>query len=41
MKDIVDPMSKVKPGLVCGDTPVDLKGAHIRAKMLDMASEVN
>ena len=41
MKDIVDPMSKVKPGLVCGDTPVDLKGVHIRAKMLDMASEVN
>ena len=41
VKNVVDPMSKVKPGLVCGDTPVDLKGVHIRAKMLDMASEVN
>ena len=41
VKNITDPMSKVKPGLVAtGDTPIDLKGVHIRAKMLDMASEV-
>ena len=41
VKNITDPMTKVKPGLVAtGDTPIDLKGVHIRAKMLDMASEV-
>ena len=42
VKNIADPMMKLKPGLVAtGDTPIDLKGVHIRAKMLDMASEVN
>lgn len=41
VKNVIDPMSKVKPGLVSsGDTPIDLKGVHIRAKLLDMASEV-
>ncbi|KAL4233481.1 Protein mono-ADP-ribosyltransferase parp4 [Mactra antiquata] len=41
VKDIVDPMSKVKAGLVSkDDAPVNLKCVHIRAKLMDLASEV-
>ncbi|XP_053398285.1 protein mono-ADP-ribosyltransferase PARP4-like [Mercenaria mercenaria] len=41
VKDIVDPMSKVKAGLVCNDdVPVNLKSVHVRAKLMDLASEV-
>ena len=38
---VSDPMAKVKPGLVgSGDQEVELKGVHIRAKLLDLAGEV-
>lgn len=41
VQDIVDPMSKVKAGLVSkNDAPVNLKAVHVRAKLMDLASEV-
>ncbi|XP_060597096.1 uncharacterized protein LOC132751015 isoform X2 [Ruditapes philippinarum] len=41
VKDITDPMSKVKAGLVSkDDAPVNLKSVHVRAKLMDLASEV-
>ncbi|CAL1538041.1 unnamed protein product [Lymnaea stagnalis] len=39
--DIADPMSKVKPGLIGnGDVNVELRGVHIRAKLVDLAAQV-
>lgn len=41
--NIVDPMSKVKAGLITegqGDNEVVLASAHIRAKLRDLAAEV-
>ncbi|XP_052241111.1 uncharacterized protein LOC127851394 isoform X2 [Dreissena polymorpha] len=41
VKDVIDPMSKVKAGLVSKDNaPVNLKAVHVRAKLMDLASEV-
>ena len=41
MVGVTDPMAKVRPGLVgSGDQEVELKGVHIRAKLLDLAGEV-
>ncbi|GFO43316.1 poly [ADP-ribose] polymerase, partial [Plakobranchus ocellatus] len=38
---VADPITKVKAGLVgSGDQEVELKGVHIRAKLIDLASEV-
>lgn len=40
--DVTDPLTKVKAGLVSNDdTPVTLLEAHIRAKLIDLAGEVN
>ncbi|RUS77622.1 hypothetical protein EGW08_014622, partial [Elysia chlorotica] len=39
--DVANPMDKVKAGLLgSGDQEVELKGVHIRAKLLDLAAEV-
>ncbi|KAK3773376.1 hypothetical protein RRG08_023253 [Elysia crispata] len=39
--DVTDPMEKVEAGLVSsGDQEVELKGVHIRAKLVDLAGEV-
>jgi hypothetical protein len=39
---VVDPLSKVEAGLKgSGDEPVPLQAVHIRAKLLDLVSQVN
>lgn len=40
--DVTNPLTKVKAGLVSNDnTPITLRKAHIRAKLIDLAGEVN
>ena len=40
VKDIVDPISKVKPGLQGGGADVPLTAVHIKARLLDLAAQV-
>lgn len=41
VRDVKDPLSKVKAGLVSsGDDQVPLKSVHIRAKLLDLSAQV-
>ncbi|KAH9525129.1 Protein mono-ADP-ribosyltransferase parp4 [Bulinus truncatus] len=37
---ISDPLLKVKPGLIGNNAQVELKGVHIRAKLIDLAAQV-
>ena len=42
VQNVTDPLSKVKFGLVSNDDmPVSLDEAHIRARLVDLAGEVN
>ena len=42
LKNMTDPLSKVKAGLMSNnDRPVPLKSVHIRAQLMDMASQVS
>ena len=39
---VVDPLTKVEAGLKgTGDRPIPLQSVHIRAKLLDLAAQVN
>ena len=40
VKDVVDPISKVKPGLQGGGADVPLTAVHIKARLLDLAAQV-
>ena len=40
VKDIADPLSKVKPGLQGGGADVPLTAVHIKARLLDLAAQV-
>jgi len=39
VQDIEDPLNKVEAGLVGGDIP--LQSVHIKAKLIDLAAQVN
>ena len=41
VKDVVDPMSKVKAGLQGGGADVPLTAVHIKARLLDLAAQVS
>ncbi|XP_041352469.1 protein mono-ADP-ribosyltransferase PARP4-like isoform X2 [Gigantopelta aegis] len=42
VQGVEDPLSKVKAGLICDkhENAVDLRGVHIRARLVDLAAEV-
>ena len=41
VKDVADPLSKVKAGLQGGGADVPLTAVHIKARLLDLAAQVS